>query len=386
MINYNLAKDTWGNEELSAINRVIESNRFTMGSEVELYEKEFAEFFGCKYATMVNSGSSANLIAIAALILSKKYELNPGDEVIVPAVSWATTYTVLHQHGLKLKFVDIDLDTLNINLNEVENAITEKTKAIFAVNLLGNPNDFEKLTKICEKNNLILIEDNCESMGAKYNNKYTGTFGVLGTFSTFYSHHMATMEGGMVLTDDKELDDIMKSIRSHGWTRNLTEDSIYYEEKEEFYELFNFIFPGYNVRPIEMEAAIGREQLKKLNNFLNERKRNGAYFTELFSKLNSLNIQKNLDDSSYFGFPLIFESKNKRKQIINLFEKENIECRPIVAGNFTKNKVIEYFDYEIHGKLNNANKIHDCGLFIGNHHIDSKDEIKKIFNLIKENI
>ena len=386
MINYNLAKDTWGNEELAAINRVIESNRFTMGPEVELYEKEFAEFFGSKYATMVNSGSSANLIAIAALILSNKYELNSGDEVIVPAVSWATTYTVLHQHGLKLKFVDIDLDTLNINLNEVENAITERTKAIFAVNLLGNPNDFEKLTKICEKNNLILIEDNCESMGAKYNNKYTGTFGVLGTFSTFYSHHMATMEGGMILTDDKELDDIMKSIRSHGWTRNLTEDSIYYEEKEEFYELFNFIFPGYNVRPIEMEAAIGREQLKKLNNFLNERKRNGAYFTELFSQINSLNIQKNQGESSYFGFPLIFESKNKRKQIINLFEKENIECRPIVAGNFTKNKVIEYFNYEIYGKLDNANKVHDCGLFIGNHHIDSKDDIKKIFNLIKESI
>ena len=386
MINYNLAKDTWGNEELAAINRVIESNRFTMGPEVELYEKEFAEFFGSKYATMVNSGSSANLIAIAALILSNKYELNSGDEVIVPAVSWATTYTVLHQHGLKLKFVDIDLDTLNINLNEVENAITERTKAIFAVNLLGNPNDFEKLTKICEKNNLILIEDNCESMGAKYNNKYTGTFGVLGTFSTFYSHHMATMEGGMILTDDKELDDIMKSIRTHGWTRNLTEDSIYYEEKEEFYELFNFIFPGYNVRPIEMEAAIGREQLKKLNNFLNERKRNGAYFTELFSQINSLNIQKNQGESSYFGFPLIFESKNKRKQIINLFEKENIECRPIVAGNFTKNKVIEYFNYEIYGKLDNANKVHDCGLFIGNHHIDSKDDIKKIFNLIKESI
>ena len=214
MINYPLATDTWDDEEYKAINRVIESNRFTIGPEVEMFEKEFARYFGSKHAVMVNSGSSANLIAISALILSDKYDLNKGDEVIVPAVSWATTYTVLHQCGLKLRFVDIDLDTFNLDLNELKNAITGNTKAIFAVNLLGNPNDFDKLVSICNDNDLILIEDNCESMGAKYNGKYAGTFGVCGTFSTFYSHHMATMEGGMVLTDDDELNDIMKSIRS----------------------------------------------------------------------------------------------------------------------------------------------------------------------------
>lgn len=383
MINYELAKDTWGKEEYNAIDRVIKSNRFTIGSEVELFEKEFAKFFDCKYATMVNSGSSANLIAISALILSEKYDLKEGDEVIVPAVSWATTYTVLHQHGLKLKFVDIDLYTLNINLTELEKAITNETKAIFAVNLLGNPNDFDKLIKICEKHDLILIEDNCESMGAKYKNKYTGTFGVIGTFSTFYSHHMTTMEGGMVLTDDKELNDILKSIRSHGWTRDLSHNSKYYEKKEDFYELFNFIFPGYNVRPIELEAAIGREQLKKLDIFLENRKNNGKYFNKLFSQLKTLKIQKNQDESSFFGFPLIFKDESEREKIIELFKSENIECRPIVAGNFTKNKVINYFNYEIHGELKNADIIHNCGLFIGNHHIDSKEEIKKIFELIK---
>ena len=264
MINYPLAADTWDEAEYTAINRVIKSNRFTIGHEVEMFEKEFAEFFGSKYAVMVNSGSSANLIAISALILSDKYDLNPGDEVIVPAVSWATTYTVLHQCGLKLKFIDIDLDTFNLNLDILESAISDDTKAIFAVNLLGNPNDFDKLLDICESNDLVLIEDNCESMGATYKSKYTGTFGVCGTFSTFYSHHMATMEGGMILTDDEELNDIMKSIRSHGWTRNLGENSKFATKKDDFYELFNFIFPGYNVRPVEMEAAIGREQLKKL--------------------------------------------------------------------------------------------------------------------------
>ena len=382
MIDYPLATDTWDDKEYGAINRVINSNRFTMGPEVEMFEKEFAEYFGSKYAVMVNSGSSANLIAISALILSDKYDLNKGDEVIVPAVSWATTYTVLYQCGLKLKFIDIDLDTFNLNLNELENAISDNTKAIFAVNLLGNPNDFDRLLKICDENNLILIEDNCESMGAKFNGKYTGTFGVCGTFSTFYSHHMATMEGGMVLTDDDELNDIMKSIRSHGWTRNLGENSPFNTKKDKFYEMFNFIFPGYNVRPVEMEAAIGREQLKKLDGFLKERKSNGKYFLDKFSNINSISLQKNLDDSSFFGFPIIFDDDVQRKEFIELCDENNIEYRPIVAGNFTKNKVIDYFDYSIYGDLKNSNILHNNGLFIGNHHFDVKKDLDEIYNLL----
>ena len=386
MINYPLAADTWDEKEYDAINKVIKSNRFTIGPEVDMFEKEFAEYFGSKYAVMVNSGSSANLIAISALILSGKYNLNKGDEVIVPAVSWATTYTVLHQCGLKLKFIDIDLNTLNLDLNQIKNAISENTKAIFAVNLLGNPNDFDKLMDICEKNDLILIEDNCESMGAKYKGKYAGTFGVCGTFSTFYSHHMATMEGGMILTDDSELNDIMKSIRSHGWTRDLNENSPFSTKNEKFYEMFNFIFPGYNVRPIEMEAAIGREQLKKLDGFLKERKDNGKYFLELFTNIDSISLQKNQDDSSFFGFPIIFKNKSERKIFIELCDENNIEYRPIVAGNFTKNKVIEYFDYTIHGELTNSDILHNNGLFIGNHHFNVKNKLEAIYNLLISNI
>lgn len=386
MINYPLAADTWDEKEYEAINRVIKSNRFTIGPEVEMFEKEFAEYFGSKYAVMVNSGSSANLIAISALVLSDKYDLNPGDEVIVPAVSWATTYTVLHQCGLKLKFIDIDLNTFNLDLNQLKDAISENTKAVFAVNLLGNPNDFDKLMIICDENNLILIEDNCESMGATYNGKYAGTFGVCGTFSTFYSHHMATMEGGMILTDDNNLNDIMKSIRSHGWTRNLREDSPFNTKKDKFYEMFNFIFPGYNVRPVEMEAAIGREQLKKLDSFLKERKNNGKYFLKLFSNINGISVQKNQDDSSFFGFPIIFKNESERKKFIGACDENNIEYRPIVAGNFTKNKVIEYFDYTIHDELKNSNILHNNGLFIGNHHFNVKEQIDKIYELLIKNI
>lgn len=386
MINYPLAADTWDDDEYDAINRVIKNNMFTMGPEVELFEKEFSEYFGSKFAVMVNSGSSANLIAISAIVLSDKYDLNKGDEIIVPAVSWATTYTVLHQCGLKLKFIDIDLNTFNLDLNQLKLAITNKTKAVFAVNLLGNPNNFNELLDICEENNLILIEDNCESMGAKYDGKYTGTFGVCGTFSTFYSHHMATMEGGMILTDDAELNDIMKSIRSHGWTRNLSEDSLFNTKKEKFYEMFNFIFPGYNVRPIEMEAAIGREQLKKLDLFLKERKSNGKYFLKLFSDIDFISVQKNQDDSSFFGFPIIFKDEFERKKFIELCDENNIEYRPIVAGNFTNNKVINYFDYYIFGELTNSDILHNNGLFIGNHHFDVKKQIDEIYELLIENM
>lgn len=382
-IQYPLASDTWGEEELQAINRVIKSNRFSMGREVECFEQEFAAYFGSKYAIMVNSGSSANLIAIAALVLSEKYGLKRGDEVIVPAVSWATTYTVLMQYGLKLRFVDVDINTLNIDIKKLEMALTENTRAMIAVNLLGNPNDFDSIVKICKDNNLILIEDNCESMGAKYKGRFTGTFGVVGTFSTFYSHHMATMEGGMIVTDDFELYQIMGSIRSHGWTRNLkTESSIYARSDSDFYEMFNFILPGYNVRPIEMEAAIGREQLKKLDGFLEKRRLNGAYYIEKFSSRNDLITQQEIGESSFFGFPFILKEKGRRDMMVEELKRNGIECRPIVAGNFTRNKVINYFDYSIAGSLDAADCLHDNGFFIGNHHYDCRDKIERLFDLL----
>lgn len=386
MKGYSLATTTWDNKEIEAINRVIESNFFSMGKEVEAFEEEFAKFFGSKYAVMVNSGSSANLIAVGALIFSDKYDLKRGDEVIVPAVSWSTTYMPLQQYGLKLKFVDIDINTLNINLEELEKAITKKTKAIFAVNLLGNPNEFNKIIDICNRYNLVLIEDNCESMGATYENKYTGTFGIMGTFSTFFSHHITTMEGGVVITNDEDIRDILLCLRAHGWTRNLSRGSkLYTKNNDDFYEMFNFIIPGYNLRPLEMEAAIGREQLKKLDNIIKERQNNGKYFESKFKNLNGIKIQKSIGNNSYFGFSIIINKPNiERKKILNRLKENNVEVRPIVSGNFTKNKVIKYFDYEIEGKLPNANKLHEDGFFIGNHHYDVKKQLDNIYKIIEE--
>ena len=194
---YPLATATWDQKEIDAMHNVIASGDFTMGEKVSLFERNFSKYIGSHHAVMVNSGSSANLLMIAALFYTKnpKLKLKRGDEVIVPAVSWSTTYYPLYQYGLKIKFVDIDIETLNYDLAQLESAITNKTSVVLAVNLLGNPNDFDCINNIIKDKNIILLEDNCESMGATFNNKKTGTFGVMGTFSSFYSHHIVNMEG-----------------------------------------------------------------------------------------------------------------------------------------------------------------------------------------------
>lgn len=380
---YSLSNDTWDEREAEAAHKVIDSKLFTMGGYVKQYEKEFADKFGTKYAVMSNSGSSANLLALGALVYSGRVKKN--DEVIVTAVSWSTTYFPVAQLGLKLRFIDIDLDTLNMDVNILESAITPRTKVIMAVNLLGNPNEFSLIKQICTKYNLILLEDNCESMGATYNGKYAGTFGLIGTFSTYYSHHLCTMEGGMNVTDDEEMYHYMLSIRSHGWTRHLPEQSCIYRKSENpFYESFNFIMPGFNVRPLEIEAAVGIEQLKKLDTFIEIRKRNAAYFMEKIMKTSFL-VQKEVSSASWFGFAIILpeEMNGKRDEVITVLRDNGIEVRPIVAGNFVRQKALDYLEYSIHGTLKNADYIHDNGFFVGNHSVIIEKEIDVLAESLK---
>lgn len=384
MQGYSLASSTWDEKELNAINEVIKSDIFTMGKKVAQFEQDFAKFVGSKYAVMTSSGSTANLIATAALFYTKNNKLQRGDEVIVPAVSWSTTYYPLHQYGLKLKFVDIDLHTLNYDLEALKDAISDKTKMIMCVNLLGNPNDFDAIKTIIGDRNIILLEDNCESMGAEYNGKQAGTFGIMGTFSTFYSHHMATMEGGFVVTDNEELYHILLCLRAHGWTRNLPKDNLIAPKSDDWFsESFRFVLPGYNVRPVEMSGAIGIEQLKKLPNFLKHRRENAKLFSKYFANHPDFIMQKEIGSSSWFGFSLIIrpESKLKRVDIIKLLEANNIEYRPIATGDFTQNEVIKYFDYEIHGELKNAKYLQENGFFVGNHQVDISQQIE-LFNKV----
>ena len=385
MTKYPLATSTWDDKEIEAINTVIASDMYTMGKHVNQFEEEFAAFVGSKYAVMVNSGSSANLLATGALFYTKNPKLKRGDEVIVPAVSWSTTYYPLYQYGLKLKFVDVDLQTLNFDLEQLEQAITEDTKMIMAVNLLGNPNDFDAINTLIKDKDIVLVEDNCESMGAEFNGKQAGTFGVMGTFSTFFSHHMATMEGGLVVTDDKELYHVLISMRAHGWTRHLPkENEVSNKSDDWFNESFRFVLPGYNLRPVEMSGAVGVQQLKKLPDFLEKRRDNAALFQELFTNHPDFYIQKDTSNSSWFGFSLIIkpESKVKRQDVVNKLTENKIDCRPIVTGDFTKNEVLKYFDYEIFGEMKNAKYLDENGLFVGNHQISLKEEIHHLFKVL----
>lgn len=386
-VRYPLANTTWDQAELLTMSEVIAAETYTMGKRVEEFESLFATYIGSRYCLMVNSGSSANLLMIAALRYVKNHSLQPGDEIIVPSVSWATTYFPLYQYQLKLVFVDIDIRTLNYDLNALASAVTDRTRAILAVNLLGNPNDFKQLYSIIDGRNIILLEDNCESLGAKYDSKYAGTFGRAGTFSFFFSHHISTMEGGMVVTDDEELYHVMLALRAHGWTRQLPASNLVCNKsKDSFYESFRFILPGYNLRPLELSGAIGTQQLRKLPGIISERRKNSEIFHKHFDDNPAFLLQQEIGESSWFGFSMILTDATRinRDQVVKHLAKRNIECRPIVAGNFTRSESVKYMDYEIHGTLNNADIIHNNGFFVGNHHYSLNAELDYLVETLGE--
>lgn len=384
---YDLASSSWGQEEVDAMHRVIASGMFTMGENVRRFEDDFARKFGTRHALMVASGSAANLVGVAALFYAGERPLRRGDEVIVPAISWATTYYPLQQYGLRLRFVDVELDTLNIDVSKLEEALTPRTRMVVAVSILGNPCALDVLRAFCDRHGLILFEDNCESMGATLNGKPCGTFGDIGTFSTFFSHHISTMEGGVLVTDDTELYHVAKSMRAHGWTRDLPKNSGVFEPKEDdFYEAYRFILPGYNARPLELSGAIGIEQLKKLHGMVETRRANAKLFVDLMKGDERFIIQRENGRSSWFAFTIILNPRMKaeRTRVMDALKKADIGYRIITGGNFLRHDVIKYFDYECVGEMRNADLAHDRGFFVGNHPRDLRPQIERLREVLDE--
>ena len=317
---------------------VMASGQYTMGPRVAEFEQAYAEYCGTKYCVAVNSGSSANLLMVAAYTLRYR----PG-VVVVPAVGWATSYSPFQQYGWELIFVDIDRDTLNYDLKQLRAACERhRPDIILAINLLGNPNEFNEFPDVP------IIEDNCEAMGAEYDQKKTGSFGIMASHSTFFSHHICTMEGGLITTDDPFYRDMLLSLRSHGWTRHLGESNRLNAKVDKF----NFILPGYNVRPTEMQAAIGLEQLRKLDGFVAQRREN--------AKRLPWRTQREIGRSSWFGF-VIFDDDRKKVE-------GKYETRPVVTGNFLRQEVIRHYRYARFGDMSDADYIHDNALMIGNSH------------------
>jgi CDP-6-deoxy-D-xylo-4-hexulose-3-dehydrase len=383
---YELAASTWGPEEIEAIRRTIDSGRLTMGEQVVSFEQEFARYFGMSYGVMVNSGSSADLIAVAALFYKKDLPLKRGDEVIVPAISWSTTFHPLQQYGLKLRFVDVELETLNMDVRKLERALTSRTRMIVAVSILGNPAALDVIQKFARQHGLYLLEDNCESMDAEVGGRKTGTFGDVNTFSFFFSHHISTMEGGIVLTDDLELDHLLRAIRAHGWTRDLPPGSPLFERQStDYFEAYRFILPGYNVRPMEISGAIGRVQLKKLPAMTAQRRRNLALFQNLFAGDDRFILQRENGKSSCFSFTVILNPARdtNRERVFAALNQADIGFRMITGGCFLKHDVIRYYDYDVvDGGVPNAELAHDRGFFVGNYPEDLAPQIHRLHEVL----
>ena len=383
MKKYNLVSPNWDNKEIKAINKVVKSGYFTIGKNVEKFEKQFSKKQGMKYSVMVNSGSSANLIAIYSLFFIKKNPLKRGDEVIVPALSWSTTYSPLEQLGLKVRIIDINMDTLNIDLNLLKKNISSKTKLIIGVSILGNPADLHEMRKICIKKKIHFMEDNCESLGASLKNKNTGTFGLVNTNSFFFSHHINTIEGGMVSTNNEEVYHNLLCLREHGWTRRLPNSKFYKKSKN--FEDYNFVLPGFNVRPTEINAAIGLIQLKKLDNFVRIRRKNFKLFQKLFSNNEFFHIQKENGMSSSFAFTFVLKKKycHLRQRFLNKLRKNQIEFRLITGGSINLHPYIRKFNYS-KTSLKVSEYVHKYGFFTGNHPVDLSKEINNLREVLKK--
>lgn len=386
-MKYPLSCDTWDEQELNAIRRVMDSGRFTMGPEVEKFEMQFADFFETEHAKMVNSGSSANLLMMQTARYSPEFDMDEGDAIIVPAVSWSTTFYPVNQAGFRMVFADVDKNSLNLCPKSVrrilENNEDENIRAIFAVNLLGNPADLHELRQICNEYDLYFFEDNCESLGAVLDGQFAGTYADMGTFSFFFSHHMQTMEGGMIVTNSERSAQYIDSMRAHGWLRTLPQTNYLHNKTgDAFEDSFRFVLPGYSVRPLEMSGAVGQVQLEKWPEMFEMRKKNAEEFVNVFGGDDRMTIQKENGDSSWFGFSIIIDERYDRKGVTNALQKAGIEVRPIVAGNFMRNPVLKHLHYSAPDTYYNADIIHDYGFFLGNDSINIEDKINYAYDVI----
>ena len=386
-IVYPLAMDNWGSLETEAMNSVIESGRFTMGVKVKEFETTVSNYFGNKHTIMVNSGSSANLVMLTALkiIYGKDWPIDA--EVIVPAISWSTTFTPLYYLGLKPVYVDVSERNFGINSQLVKNAISEKTVALLAVNILGQPAELETLRKICADNSIYFLEDNCESLGASLNSSFTGRFGIASSHSSFYSHHISTMEGGWISTDSDIFADTCRSLRAHGWIRETSpEFNKDLVSGDAFRDLFHFVLPGLNFRPLELEGALGVAQLTKFDEMLSQRRENAEKFKSLFGGRDFVQIQDGEGLSSWFAFGVILTGslQGRRSEVAAALRSAGIESRPLIAGNFTRQPVNQFLKGRISGDLSISDRIHFDGMYIGNHPKPLHRELELAFQVISE--
>jgi len=383
-----LSDNSYDVEEVEEILDSLLSGNITMGRKVEQFEKEFANYVGAKYAVMVNSGSSANLLALSVLSnLEIENRIKMGDEIIVPAVTWSTTIYPIINIGATPVLVDVGEDYL-INTDEIKKNIIDRTKAIIPVHLLGNVANMDEIREIAEDNNLFIIEDTCEALGAEYKNKKAGSMGDIGTYSFYFSHHITTIEGGMLCTNNDHIADLARIMRAHGYVRNSLRKEELIKQNPNIDPRFLFVNIGYNFRPTELQAGMGLTQLKKLENFLEKRRNNAQFLNERLKKYSDFLIlsRENQNVShSWFCYPLTIRdnSKLKREELISFLEKNEIETRPLVAGNLAEQPALKLFNYKT-GDLKYSEYIMKNSFYIGNNPSFSRNDLEYIAGIFDD--
>ena len=374
-----LHEPTCGGEEINAALETMLSTFTTMGKKVRAFENQYAQYAGTKYGVMSNSGSSANLLSVAALANPfTRDHLKPGDEVIVPALSWSTTIWPIIQHNLIPVIVDCNIDDFNLDLNKLESAIGPKTRAIKLVHVYGNPCNMDAIMALAKKHNLFVIEDCCEAMGAKFDGKAVGTFGHVGNLSFFFSHHISTMEGGISITNDFDLTETMRILRAHGWSREADEHQKYINMYPDIDPRFIFINTGYNLRPTEVNAAIGQIQLPKLDGLIDNRRETANFYRNSLAKHEEFfhfQTETAKGKHVWFGFPIILKDAApfSVKDITSHMQSRGIETRPIIAGNMARHPAFKLYQHKIAGDLHNADTVMKKGFAFACHHaVDQK--------------
>ncbi|MCA9229580.1 MAG: DegT/DnrJ/EryC1/StrS family aminotransferase [Planctomycetales bacterium] len=364
-----LTLPTYGKEEIAAAVATMCDYRTSMGTLTRMFERQFAAYVGAHDAVMVNSGSSADLLLAFQLINPNHPRLQPGDEVLVPAVTWPTQVWSPLMAGLQVKLVDVDPSTLNVDLDDLRRRITPRTKCLFAVHLMGNPCEMDELLQVCQEYGLLLIEDCCESLGARYGDRHVGTFGLGGSFSFFFSHHMTTMEGGMVTCQSEEDADAIRVLRAHGWTRGINNQASVSSLGQGLDERFRFINWGFNVRPTELQAAFGIEQLKKLDAMSMRRTELAERFYQFVDSSPYLRRFDTPAAGTASPFALVVrlcgDAATERSALLASLDRAGVETRPIVTGNFARQPAAKLLGEINPADYPGAEAVHEDGFYVG---------------------
>lgn len=391
MDRINLIKSTFYKEDdtkAELCKFIADAKVLSMKTECEKFEQNFSNKQERKYAVYVYNGSCANLLLIQTLINLKK--LKVGDKVFVSNLTWPTNVMPLIQLGLIPVFVDVELESLNVSSALLKEAYKNNNdvKAIFLTNALGFCADIDAIKDFCEEKEILLLEDNCESLGSVYKGKRLGNYGYASTFSFFVGHHMSTIEGGMICTDDEELYENLKLARSHGWTRNNSED---FKEKmkgkyeiNDFYDIYAFYELAFNFRPTEINGFIGNTQICYWDEIVSKREENFKKFHDAMRQNQGIVELKfdGMDIISNFGVPLIFKDKTLFENYKKKFIDNNVEIRPIIAGNIAKQPFMQGKNF-IETDLKNSDYISKNGFYFGNNPELTEEELSRLINLIK---